>query len=735
MRGKVFLLCLFADFMFAAVSTATSFVSDWPSWRGPHQNGVSDETGLISNWSLDGENLLWKAKFVSRSTPIVMNGRVYVNGRTGEGVNKQRHIACFDAETGKLIWEHKLNVFHTSVPFTRVEWGNLAGDPETGNVYLFGVDGWFVCFDKDGKILWQVSFEEEFNRFSGYGGRTGTAVVDEDLVIVNYINNSWGDHKDQRHRLAAYDKRTGEQVWVSALSGPPKNTNYSVPTIAVINGVRMVIVGGCDGALYALKARTGEEIWKFSFSKEAVHTSPVVEGNKVYICHSEENFDNTVMGAVLCIDGTGKGDVTKTHRVWRTDGVQSGYVSPMIHDGRLYVVTNAGNLLALDAGTGKEYWKFNLGTVGKGSPVWADGKIFATEVNGSFHIIQPGDTSAKSLDSKSIDLVDEKRKAEIYGSPAIAYGKVYFTTEEGLYCLWKKGASSNHKSPAKPELMEEKPDPNALVAHIQIVPSEKWIYANQTIQFKVRAFDDKGRLLGEKPATFSVAALKGTVDAKGKFTPDKTAGNQAGYVVAKVGELESKSRVAVQVDLPWTYDFENFEVDQNPPLWPGASKFRVVNLEGGKVLAKEKPDRLLTRHNLYLGRPEMTGYIIQADAKGTVEKRRSPDFGVINNRYYLDFQTKKQKLQIREWPSELRILKEVDFAWSPETWYTMKLQVDYAGNKALVKGKVWPRDQQEPNDWTITIEDPMPLRNGSPGIHGDAVTTIYFDNIKITRSK
>lgn len=708
--------------------------SDWPSWRGPHQTGVSNETGLISNWSLDGENLLWKAKFTSRSTPIVMNGRVYVNGRTGEGIAMQRDIACFDAETGKLIWEQKHNVFHTTVPFTRVEWSNLAGDPETGNVYLFGVDGWFVCFDKDGKILWQVSFEEEFNRFSGYGGRTGTPVVDEDLVIVNYINNSWGDQLAQRNRLAAYDKRSGEQVWVTALSGPPKNTNYSVPVIAVIDGVRQLIVGGADGALYGLKARTGEEIWKFSFSKEAVHTSPVVDGNRVYICHSEENFDTTEMGGMFCIDATGRGDVTKTHEVWRHLGVRAGYVSPLIHDGRVYVVTNSGNLMALDAATGKEYWTLNIGTVGKGSPVWADGKIFATEVNGGFHIIQPGDTSAKALDRKNINF-DEKRKAEIYGSPAIAYGKIYFTTEEGLYCLGKKGASSNTKSNSKVELKEDPPDPNAPIAHIQIVPSEKWIYANQTIQFNVRAFDDKGRFLGEKPATFSVSGLKGTVDAKGKFTPDKSAGNQAGYVVAKVGDLESKSRVAVQSDLPWSFDFENFEVDKNPPLWPGASKFKVIDLDGNKVLAKEKPPRLLTRHSLYLGRPEMTGYVIQADVKGEQEKRRSPDIGLINNRYYLEFQTKKKLLQIHDWPAELRILKEIEFDWNPQTWYTMKLQVDYEGAKAIIKGKVWPRDQHEPKDWTLTAEDPLPYRNGSPGLHGDAVTIIYFDNVKITRSK
>ena len=63
--------------------------SDWPHWRGPQQNGVSPETGLISSWSPDGENLVWKADFIGRSTPIVLNGRVYVIGRSGQDITEQ----------------------------------------------------------------------------------------------------------------------------------------------------------------------------------------------------------------------------------------------------------------------------------------------------------------------------------------------------------------------------------------------------------------------------------------------------------------------------------------------------------------------------------------------------------------------------------------------------------------------------------------------------------------------
>ena len=104
--------------------------AEWHGWRGPTQDGVSTETGLISSWSVDGENLIWVADLIGRSTPVILDGRVCANGRVGEGITKQEVVACYDAGTGKKLWEHRFNLFHTTVPFSRVGWANLAGDPE-----------------------------------------------------------------------------------------------------------------------------------------------------------------------------------------------------------------------------------------------------------------------------------------------------------------------------------------------------------------------------------------------------------------------------------------------------------------------------------------------------------------------------------------------------------------------------------------------------------------------------
>ena len=92
----------------------TAPARDWVSWRGPGQNGASQDAGLPPSWSPAGENLVWKAPIGGRSTPVVMNGRVYVFTNVGEGVHEQERVVCLDAGTGVVIWEHRFPVFLTT---------------------------------------------------------------------------------------------------------------------------------------------------------------------------------------------------------------------------------------------------------------------------------------------------------------------------------------------------------------------------------------------------------------------------------------------------------------------------------------------------------------------------------------------------------------------------------------------------------------------------------------------
>ena len=730
---KVFLyfILIGAGLCTSLIGLDNALASDWPSWRGPNQTGSSSQTGLISSWSLDGNNLLWKADFMGRSTPIVLNNRVYVIGRVGVDITEQERVACFDAETGNLLWEHRFNVFHSTIPFNRLGWTSLASDRETGYIYAHTISGVFACFDKDGKVVWSHSLTEEFGRFTGYGGRTVTPVVDGNFVILSFLNTSWGSHAAMRHRYFAFDKKTGEVVWTTKPGGPPKDTTYPVSVVAEINGRRLLIDGNSDGHVYAMDVQTGEKVWGFQVSQGPLNASVVVDGTRVYASHNRENTDTTVMGRVVCIDGTGTGDITETHELWRVDGIEAGYSSPAIADGRLYVVDSSANLHCLNGETGEVHWTHSLGTVGKGSPVVADGKIYVGEVNGQFHILQPGENECKTLSTVQIER-EPGHYAEIYGSPAIADGRVYFTTEEGLYCLGAQRSSASSQSVLGSSSAGMRMSRGA-PASIQIVPTEVLARPGGSLQFSVRTFNDEGvQVIGAKAAEWSLNGLSGTIDENGKLTLESSQVGQAGTVSAMIGDLQNSARVRVVPQLPWSEDFESIEEGKSPPHWVRATnRFVVREMDGNKILVKPPARRGLHRSNVYIGPPTMKDYTVQVDLLGTKPKRNLPDMGLIANRYTLEMQGNHQRLQVLSWRSDLRMAKWVKFKWEPNVWYTMKMTVDIVDSTAHVKGKVWAKDEPEPEEWTIIVEDPLPNREGSPGIYGYSPAEIYYDNLKV----
>ena len=589
---------------------SSAYSADWPSWRGPTQNGVSEETGLVESWSP-----IWHAEFTGRSTPIVLNGRVFVIGRRGEDILHEGVVAAFDAQDGTLLWEHAYNIFHTTIPFNRVGWASLAGDPETGYIYAHTVSGLFLCFDRDGKVVWSRSLTEEFGRISGYGGRVHTPVVDEDLVIISYLSSNWGSHTPGRHRYFAFDKHSGELVWITTPGGRPLDTTYSVPVVATINGVRLLIGGNADGSIYAMKIRTGETVWGFKLSRRGINSSVVVAGDKVYAAHSEENLDNTALGRVVCIDATG-------NEVWRYDGVFAGYSSPIAHDGRLYITDNSANIHALDAETGQVHWVHNIGTVGKGSPVLADGRLYAPEVNGRFAIVAPSSDTAETLDLAEIAMPDG-RPAELFGSPAVAYGRIYLSTEAGVYCLGDPEAPFKVAATAA-NYPREQAAPDATPAHLQIIPAEVVAQPGARVPFRARAFDAHGSLIGPVAAEWSLSGPVGQLDGNTLVLADSPSG---GKIVASAGELTAEARIAVLPPPTYSEDFEGFTVDASPAWIGTGTKFKVREMEGNKVLVKPPAARGLHRANTYLGAPAMTGYTIQADLLGTKKAPRRPRHG------------------------------------------------------------------------------------------------------------
>ena len=294
-----------------------------------------------------------------------------------------------------------------------------------------------------------------------------------------------------------------------------------------------------------------------------------------------------------------------------------------------------------------------------------------------------------------------------------------------IVCILIAGCASKEMAPEPVEI------PDAPAVSLLITPTES-ITSGKPISLSVIGFDADGkRTSAIGTIEWMTAGLRGAI-VDSKFTPDKSAGAHAGTLTAESGDMKATARIRVIPSLPWTEDFETIELEKIPTHWIGATgKFFVREKDGGKVLVKTPVQRGLNRSNVYLGPSTMNNYQIQVDLMGTKNKRRLPDMGLIANRYTLDMQGRHQRLQIRSWASDLRMAQTIDFPWETDVWYTMKMMVEVMDEKAVIRGKVWHTGKPEPEEWTITAEDPLPNSEGSPGIYGYSATEIYYDNLKV----
>ena len=477
-------------------------LGDWPEARGPNRDGISRETGLIEKWALNGENFLWRVPYGGRSAPLVMGNRVYVQNPAGRGANLQERVMALDADTGKVIWEYKFNLFQSDVPPHRIGWASPAADPETGNVYALSGGAQVIALSRDGKPLWDRSFGEEYAAFTTHGGRTMSPLVDGDLVIVSAAVSNWGTAAGRAHRFIALDKRTGDVVYVANPGGRPYDTAYAAPLIATINGMRLLIAGLGDGAIHAIKPQTGEKVWSFPAAKRAINTGVAVKGTSVLVSHGDENLEGTDLGLIASIDGSQTGDIKTTK--WAVRGIEFGYSSPLVDGNRLYQIDNSSRLKAFDVETGRELWTQPLGAAQKAPPVLADGKIYVGTDGGSFFIVRPLADRAEVLsevelpNSTNSCCGSEGTPEQILGGAAISRGRIFFVSSDAVYAI----GSRQPTSPAGFAVDEAVPAqaPAGAPAHLQVSPTELMLAPGQTVKLRARLFDDKGRFLREETA-------------------------------------------------------------------------------------------------------------------------------------------------------------------------------------------------------------------------------------------
>jgi outer membrane protein assembly factor BamB len=722
----------------AAADTA-SF--DWPYWRGPLQNHTSYETGLPDDWNPEGgagSNVVWQRDDLGgRCTPTVMGGKLYLLMRDQpSSPTEGEKVVCLHAATGETLWEHRFNVYLSDVPNTRVGWSSVVGDPTTGRIYAQGVCGVLLCLEGDtGEVVWRVPMHEKFGLLSTYGGRTNFPIVFEDLVITSAIVIGWGDMAKPAHRFLAFNKATGEVVWFNGTRELPYDTTYSSPTITVLGGKAALVFGSGDGAAWAFEPRTGRPIWQYRMAQRGLNASPLVVGDRVFIGNGQENLVGTLMGALVCLDGTMTGDITGKE-IWRLDQAKIGGRAPVLVGERLFAVDDRAKLFIVDANTGEEVVRRKpLGTYMFGTPLYADGKIYVITQNGRWYILKPDDEAGVTIVSRGRFDVN----TEISASPIVSNGRLYIHTSKALYCVADE--SKEHGATPMPTQPTESPvesDPE--VAHVQIVPAEVLMRPGEKQQFQVRLFNSRGQLLEEAPATFALDG-PGEISKDGNYVAAEGTAHTATNVTATVGDVTGRARVRVVPALPWRFDFEEFAIDEEkgyglPPVTFVGVRYRhqIRDVDGNKALVKITNIPKGARSRGWMGHPDLHDYTIQADVMA--EEKESgllPDIGLIAQGYVIDMQGTEQRLEIRSWVSELRMARSIDLDWQAGTWYTLKFQAANDGDQAVLRGKVWPKDETEPTEWMLEATDAAPNRTGSPGLFGNARNAlIYIDNVSVT---
>ena len=380
---------------------------DWPEFRGPTGQGISDERGLPSVWS-ETRNVRWKVPVSGRgwSSPSIQGDRIWLTTATEDG--RSLRAVSLDCSSGAVL--QNIEIFHLDSPVA-INAKNSHASPtpliEGNFVYLhFGALG-TACVSQSGKIVWKTRLAYD----NGQHGPGGSPVLYEDLLILSC------DGRDIQY-VAALDKNTGGTRWKMKRRGQQA---YTTPLVVRLPGGDQVISPGAFRAI-SYEPRTGKEIWQVRYGDGFSNVPRPVYGNGlVYICTGFQE------PSVIAVRVDGRGDVTGTHIAWTLKRGAPLTPSPLLVGDELYLVNDNGIATCVDAKTGKQYWQERLGGAHSASPVYADGRIYFLSEDGESVVIAPG-RQFKKLAVNQLD-------GQTLASMAVSAGSIYIRTATHLYRL------------------------------------------------------------------------------------------------------------------------------------------------------------------------------------------------------------------------------------------------------------------------------------------------------------
>ena len=418
---------------------------DWAQWRGPNNDGMA-RGDAPHEWS-DTKNIAWRAAIPGRgnSSPVLWGDKIFLTtavptdattattsptatsaaqerrqGRgPGGGANAGREhrfvVMCLDRRSGKVLWERVAKVATPHEGYHH-QYGSFASNtPVTDgkHVYAFFGSRGIYCYDLNGKLVWEKAFQPMRMRL-GFGEGVAT-VLDGNSLFLKF-------DQEQGSHLLALDKQTGKELWRVARD---EGSSWSPPLIVTHNGRKQMVVSA-SSKVRSYDPGTGKLIWECAGLGSNVIPAPLIHAGVVYVMsgHREPNL--------LAIQLGREGDLTGTDAVlWSNNRGNSYTGSPVLHDGKLYFVTDSGMLSCLDARTGKPHYlqqrlprSYNF----KSSPVGANGKLYLATEEGDVVVVKMGE-------KYEVLAVNTLTDQMFIATPAIAGGSIYLRSQEALYCI------------------------------------------------------------------------------------------------------------------------------------------------------------------------------------------------------------------------------------------------------------------------------------------------------------
>jgi outer membrane protein assembly factor BamB len=405
----------------------------WPQFRGPNSSGLGEGKPPVT-FGPD-QNVLWKtAVGPGLSSPVIWDGRIFLT-EFDRATNRLATLGI-DRRTGKILWRRTVvpeqieKVHEISSPAGATP----ATDGERVYVY-FGSYG-LVSYDMDGNQKWERRLPLPQNPY----GAVASPIVAGELLVVN--------HQGKDAYLLGVNRRDGRTVWKTDRSS--FQYGWSTPVHWRHDGIdEIVVLGGDfkpDQRLMAYNLADGAERWWVGGLPPCGKSTPVIGDGLVFLAAPDiileraaerRNPDRAAQfyannaARVMAVRPGSKGEVSQANIAWSESKGVPGVPSPLYYNGRLYTFQNGGIVFSRVAKTGELVYSGRLGAPGYyySSPVAADQKIYIASEEGVVVVLDAGE-KLNILATNTLD-------GAILATPALVEGNIYVRTEDHLYAFGK----------------------------------------------------------------------------------------------------------------------------------------------------------------------------------------------------------------------------------------------------------------------------------------------------------